>query len=212
MQHRFYPLLLLVGCALALMGSSATAGGGASRITEIIVPSVMRQVNTYAARQRQTQSAANTAIELKTLTGTGEIANRLNRISAYIAALSDMVAVLRAAPVLAVYEARGSGMGAHDQTQAFVTMRDNLEAAGATAIVRKMQADRRYFAGWRGIFVMLRDNPDKWSPDDANNVPISFSSPGFEAAFWAHIDALLPAEKNTNAKADKAKRKTNGKD
>jgi len=186
---------------------AASVGGQAQQTGTIpddvaaIIPEVMTQVNAFGRVQQSTQITANAAIDLATINDADELTKRLQDIKAYIGAVSDMIAILRAAPVLATYEARGKGLDRAQQERAFEVMGDSLEAAAATEIVLKMQGDRRYFLAWSGLLTMLRDNPDMWSPEDGNSIPISFTSADFESVIWAQIDMILLAEKNTNQKA-----------
>ncbi|NOX38941.1 MAG: hypothetical protein GXP05_00025 [Alphaproteobacteria bacterium] len=167
-----------------------------------IVPVIMAEVNNYGKVQKDTQSGADAAVDLASINSTSDLTTRLKDLDAYIGATTDMVAILRAAPVLAVYEARNKGLDDTQQIRAFELMDSSLEAAGATQIVRKMQADRRYFQGWSGLLAMLRDNPGLWSTKDGDTLPISFKNSEFEAAFWVQVDAILQAEKDANRKAD----------
>ncbi len=175
-----------------------------------IVPVIMAKVNGYGRVQINAQVTADAAIDLATLNSANDLGQRLADINAYVEAANDMIAILRAAPTLAAYQARGQGMSAARQTQALVLMDNSLNAAGASEIVRKMQSDRRYFQAWAGLLAMLRNQTDLWSTEDGDSLAISFKNADFEAAFWTRVDAILLAEKNTNRNAGNVGAATGG--
>jgi len=202
MRKTIHQMVFTAALSLAASSSAqAQQNGTISDDIAAIIPVVMSQVNDFGQTQKDTQIIADAAIELASINDAEELIKRLQDIDAYIGAATDMIAILRAAPVLATFEARSKNLDDAQQLVVFDLMAESLEAAGATEIVRKMQGDRRYFRAWSDLLEILRDNPEMWSPEDSDNLPIRLKNKEFEAVFWAQIDSILLAEKAANQNA-----------
>ncbi|MFQ5850563.1 MAG: hypothetical protein ACE5JU_08240 [Candidatus Binatia bacterium] len=168
-----------------------------------VVQAIMTEVNKRGRAQAEQNPAAARAANLATINSAEEIPKRIEALQKYRDVVERMIGILRAAPARAVLEAHRRGLEQAAVEEAFKAVDTGIEQAGATVIVKKLQAERRWASAVIESLELLGANRDLWSPEDApDGTPISIHDRGLAAEFRQAANRIVEAERRANKAAD----------
>lgn len=164
-----------------------------------VVQAVMAEVKQRGRAQAEQNPVAERAADLATINSADEIPERVEALKRYRETVETMIGTLRAAPAIAAIRARRLGLDTDGVDEAFRTVNTGIEEAGATVIVRKLQAERNWANAVMEGLKLLADNPNLWSPEDApDGTAISIYDKRFAARFREAANRIVEAERRTN--------------